>query len=101
MFQQDKVARSTNVEVQQRAVEYFNLGARATDDILVCMYASRAARRVVLASMQTEPALRALHVGVGDLQVSACVATSDAVMFIGALHAATKRLQRVADQPAC
>lgn len=33
-FQQDKIARSTNAELQQRAVEYFNLGARATDEVL-------------------------------------------------------------------
>lgn len=36
VFQQDKVARNTHVELQQRAVEYFNLGARAPDDVLVC-----------------------------------------------------------------
>jgi hypothetical protein len=35
VFQQDKVARNTHVELQQRAVEYFNLGARAPDDVLV------------------------------------------------------------------
>lgn len=35
MFQNDKVARNTNVELQQRAVEYFNLGANATDEVLV------------------------------------------------------------------
>ena len=34
-FQNDKVARNTNVELQQRAVEYFNLGANATDEVLV------------------------------------------------------------------
>lgn len=35
MFQNDKIARNTNVELQQRAVEYFNLGANATDEVLV------------------------------------------------------------------